>query len=547
MSHARKLRGGSVKGYNSDLCDECDSAAKHGSGSKLSQGTYKSDVVSDAVSKRTDDKENLSDDRKVLLALTVEIEDGCVERIQLKEGDSAEAVAIKFCIDHALPEQFVAPLTEHIVNNIISISKEDSDIVFNSQEEGMSNNENSTLRGGASYSPRVNNRPESPTKSRVYGRRPASAESNAMLARRERRKMDVPPNTLQASQKVNRSPVCCSPMCGNRPRKKTRRRKRRKSFSDRLIGPTITSLAKIGALDCMHKSKTRIRPLSEQAKAVCMRLSTEHLGQTHRCRDEVKRSNTFCKENIARSREPGLSKRSWWLSRMRGKFAKQFRNYGELLYAEGLTKRQNHIKAVRERAEQLESRELAEVTLRPKISKRSRNMKRNQNQVWRRLQSDDRPKQDQLQELRQEVWEAKLMECTFRPRINQKRRTDSQDQYGDYYSNRFEQLFLDAESRRRRQAERMQWHPEGVTFQPAINRGIPYGTSLMDDDCLQERSVFRRLVDNATKLMEKKHKLEQFSQRPFDPRTGRELFKPHIGRKPFNVQCYLSPLQSSCG
>ena len=69
----------------------------------------------------------------------------------------------------------------------------------------------------------------------------------------------------------------------------------------------------------------------------------------------------------------------------------------------------------------------------------------------------------------------------------------------------------------------------------------------MDDDCLQERSVFRRLVDNATKLMEKKHKLEQFSQRPFDPRTGRELFKPHIGRKPFNVQCYLSPLQSSCG
>jgi hypothetical protein len=52
---------------------------------------------------------------------------------------------------------------------------------------------------------------------------------------------------------------------------------------------------------------------------------------------------------------------------MRGKIAKQYRNYGELLYAEGLTKRQNHIKAVRERAEQVESRELAEVTLMPKI------------------------------------------------------------------------------------------------------------------------------------------------------------------------------------
>jgi hypothetical protein len=51
----------------------------------------------------------------------VEIEDGCVEHIQLKEGDSAEAVAIKFCQEHALPEQFVAPLTQHIVSNIISI------------------------------------------------------------------------------------------------------------------------------------------------------------------------------------------------------------------------------------------------------------------------------------------------------------------------------------------------------------------------------------------------------------------------------------------
>ena len=52
---------------------------------------------------------------------------------------------------------------------------------------------------------------------------------------------------------------------------------------------------------------------------------------------------------------------------MRGKLAKQYRNYGELLYAEGLTMRQNHIKAVCERQQQVESRELAEVTLMPKI------------------------------------------------------------------------------------------------------------------------------------------------------------------------------------
>jgi hypothetical protein len=65
--------------------------------------------------------ENESDNRRLLLAITVEIEDGVVEYIEMKEGDSAEAVAVKFCRDHSLPDQFVAPLTEHIVSNIISI------------------------------------------------------------------------------------------------------------------------------------------------------------------------------------------------------------------------------------------------------------------------------------------------------------------------------------------------------------------------------------------------------------------------------------------
>lgn len=120
-------------------------------------------------------------------------------------------------------------------------------------------------------------------------------------------------------------------------------------------------------------------------------------------------------------------------------------------------------------------------------------------QVWNRLQRDDRPKQEQLQELRQEVdipaynfkfvqiqvftssseiymdeplvvrrmlqvWEAELMECTFRPQINKYRKLDVQGKDCEYYNNRFEQLFLDAESRRRRRVECMQWYPEGLAI-----------------------------------------------------------------------------------
>lgn len=51
------------------------------------------------------------------------------------------------------------------------------------------------------------------------------------------------------------------------------------------------------------------------------------------------------------------------------------------------------------------------------------------------------------------------MECTFKPRINTNRKHE-QDGVVDY-SNRFEQLFLDAESRRRRRAAYMEWYPEG--------------------------------------------------------------------------------------
>lgn len=62
-----------------------------------------------------------------------------------------------------------------------------------------------------------------------------------------------------------------------------------------------------------------------------------------------------------------VNQNSWRLTRMRGKIAKQYKNYGELLYAEGLTMRQNHLKAVSDKAKHDEVKEMAELTLRPKI------------------------------------------------------------------------------------------------------------------------------------------------------------------------------------
>ena len=62
-----------------------------------------------------------------------------------------------------------------------------------------------------------------------------------------------------------------------------------------------------------------------------------------------------------------VNQTTWRLTRMRGKIATQYRNYGELLYAEGLTMRQNHLKAAEDKKRHDEARELAELQPKPKI------------------------------------------------------------------------------------------------------------------------------------------------------------------------------------
>jgi hypothetical protein len=52
---------------------------------------------------------------------------------------------------------------------------------------------------------------------------------------------------------------------------------------------------------------------------------------------------------------------------MRGRTAKQYRNYGELLYTEGLTKKENHQKLIEKKLKDDEAREMSELTGIPEI------------------------------------------------------------------------------------------------------------------------------------------------------------------------------------
>ncbi|KAL2642929.1 hypothetical protein R1flu_010516 [Riccia fluitans] len=453
-------------------------------------------------------KGNERDNRRVLLAITVEIEDGCVEHMEMLEGDSAEVVAKKFCADHQLADVFIGPLKDHIESNIASLSKENNEHSSHGDEQ----HRNPSAESCRAYD---SSRPETSAGDGSGFDYEAKASSSCC---KERNKA--------AAEAKGRSKNGYTTSQAKRQPVKTRRR-----LSERLLAPTLTSLAKRPQPAEKDKSKELTnmikRPLSEKAKAVYMRLYAEFLRQKQRIELEKIRNMEMYQEKIDRDRAY-VSKTSWRVWRMRGRTAKQYGNYGELLYSEGLSKMEQLKTMVQLKQQEDEARELQQLTLKPEISKRAKQIRREQGQIWHRLQATDKPRQDQLQELRNEIWETKLMECTFKPRINHSR--FSQKEGG---TSRFEQLFLDAENRRRRQAEYTRWYPEGVTFQPHINRQRHHGLD-RDDGYYEETTVFDRLLHYASKLVEKKQRWQKMAEKTIDPVTGQELFTPVTGRKPQN-------------
>lgn len=62
-----------------------------------------------------------ADARRIQLVITVEIEEGRADRIEMREGDSPRALAVQFCTEHGLEDSVIEPLTEHILDNIAQL------------------------------------------------------------------------------------------------------------------------------------------------------------------------------------------------------------------------------------------------------------------------------------------------------------------------------------------------------------------------------------------------------------------------------------------
>ncbi|MCO5607495.1 hypothetical protein L7F22_061691 [Adiantum nelumboides] len=215
------------------------------------------------------------EERRILLAITVEVEDGHLEYIEIRDGDSAEAAATKFCQIHLLPEKYVAPLTEHIVEEVRRISKVDKSIRFASQD-GM-----------------------------VYTDEAASSQQTED---RNLQSMDKPwgsQEDLDHGFGLDKEEKYCK---GNLNRCAQERRTA-KSLSESLLSPTFTSLAKSQANQQIEnpKESRRAKQLSERAKAVYMRLYGEFLRQKQRIEEEKRWCQEQYKQRIERDK-PTFSK-----------------------------------------------------------------------------------------------------------------------------------------------------------------------------------------------------------------------------------------------
>ncbi|XP_024538330.1 uncharacterized protein LOC9655724 isoform X1 [Selaginella moellendorffii] len=440
-------------------------------------------------------EESVADDHdpRVVLSITVEIEDGRVEQIELKQGDSPEEVSTAFCKQHDLPLQFVVPLTEHITYNLRSINRE--------HQRGDGGSPKGKGGGGGGGGAAEEHGQRRGRKGQQKQKQlPMDVISQARRAYMEK------PKTLEEFRKYQAA------RRGIKPAK----------FSERLLQHTFTFSTKTvdrGKKEKRHKRKAE---LSEKMKALCLRLYTDYIRQKQRVEEEARLIAEQYHEKMVKDR-PVTSLRSRRLMRNREREAEQFQNYGELLYQEAVAKDQERRRQIEKKQQEDEMNELKLISPKPEISKLAKRLKRTE-VVWERL-VQDKQNQEHLQELRNELWEAKLMECTFKPRINYLHSFERRDVQT---TTRFEQLFYDAEHRRRRQAEYMQWYPEGVTFHPHINKTGDGGQ--VDES---NTTVFDRLLQYAERLAEKKQKLlEPGGRKLIDPTTGQEFFTPTIGRQP---------------
>ncbi|KAK3241526.1 hypothetical protein CYMTET_48723 [Cymbomonas tetramitiformis] len=222
---------------------------------------------------------------------------------------------------------------------------------------------------------------------------------------------------------------------------------------------------------------------------------------------------------------------------MKGRTKGEYANYGERLYVEGVLQRKQLELKQKARVDEEKEAEVREITSAPQISEVAKRMHRPGGNAWERLQQDTSAlemKDKKLVTLKKLNEEQEMEACSFKPNINRrsdKLMKDRTEALRGHNLSAHDQLFQDAERRKIRQEEYMNWMSDDHTFQPNAYSRHTTGSNVGGSGTLVDHSHVVERLTSADKRRELR--LSQLRESlETDASTGQKLFKPVTGRAP---------------
>ncbi|GFH16201.1 PFU domain-containing protein, partial [Haematococcus lacustris] len=470
-----------------------------------------------------------ADGRAVLLITTVDIGGGKSEKIELRAGDDPADAAREFCDKHSLPPTIMGPLTMHILENLRKAAEKASNAA---KQAGSTTSETKGQQSSVKSPTQAESLPSAKQEKLSF----ANGMNDKLYEQLSAKLVDVDEGSRMVTVTANTN---------GRP------------LSSRQQGGGSTLASSVGlSADLRKASSAGPSPRD----AVHNRLY--NYATTVRNKQEAKRR--AAKDEMAASMTLPRSSMSWISQEMmRDRTHGPFDNYGEMLYAEGLEAAAvQRSKASMVRAER-EARELDGVTFAPEITQLAKTLwsggDLDAQPAWQRLSINKQAKMmERIRDLQKQREDGEMRQCTFKPKINRHSAnlmSERSEALKVLQVSAHDQLFQDAQRRQAKLSELQSWLPDDVTFAPQINRTGTAAAHLrhsLDALGLQKRaeggagdgspgtadvraSVVDRLYMNYEKTKAKLEGKREQLNGPVDPVTGRQLYKPAVGRGPRNV------------
>ncbi|KAG2436669.1 hypothetical protein HXX76_006197 [Chlamydomonas incerta] len=552
---------------------------------------------------------------RVLLVTTVDIGGGASERIEVRHGEDAEDVARAFCGRHGLPDAIVGPLAAHLEENLKKAARARG-LLPGGGDSGKS------LDGRASgglAAPQPAESPKPPAA--AYAAQPpafAPAPAPGLNATggstgSASASASKPQYSFGAGYDEQLYQQLSNKLMDESQAQSARGRGNWVSASEAFTGgapgaaggPPSSAPSKRSSSGYGGPGGGKADPSPRDSVHLRLYATAQERQARH-----VERRRMADAEQVA-ALAAGRNSISWISAEMmRGRGSGGlYDNYGEMLYKEGVESLMTRLKRAELERRAREDKELEGVTFTPAITKKAWELKQRERsslsqlmmlgggaaglsldgallggagaaaaeeaEKWARLHGRGMRKStlERLESLRQQREAAEVAECTFRPRINRasdQLMSERAETLKVLNISHHEQLYADSLRRQAKLQELQSWYPDGVTFQPAVNKdpraqeylrrsyerssrqvpaasgatsaASPGGPAASSGTAAGSAgassgvpSVVERLYAEYERKQAKLEATRQLLHGPVDPVTHKPLFQPEICRGPRHV------------